>query len=87
MTEYREILRLNALGLSGRSIAGSVSRSRNTVADVLSRAGKLGLEWPLPLEMTDIELERMLYPEKSGGDLLPRRLTLRKSTGNLHTPE
>jgi transposase len=67
MTEYREILRLNALGLSGRSIAGSVSRSRNTIADVLSRAGKLGLEWPLPLEMTDIELDRMLYPEKSGG--------------------
>jgi transposase len=68
MTEYREILRLNFLGLSGRSIAGSVSRSRNTVSDVLARAGRSGLKWPLPLELTDTELERRLYPEKSGGE-------------------
>ena len=31
-TQYREILRLASLGLSGRSIAGSVSCSRNTVS-------------------------------------------------------
>jgi transposase len=66
MTEYREILRLNSLGLSGRSIAASVSRSRNTVSDVLARAGRLGLKWPLPLELTDVELGRRLYPEKAG---------------------
>jgi transposase len=68
MTEYREILRLNSLGLSGRSIAGSVSRSRNTVSDVLARASRQGLTWPLPLEMTDVELERRLYPEKVSGN-------------------
>ena len=56
MTEYREILRLSSLGLSMRNIAGSVSRSRDTVSEVLKRAAKLGIQWPLPLEMTDAEL-------------------------------
>jgi transposase len=64
MAELREILRLNSLRLSGRSIAGSVSCSRNTVAEVLARAQKLGLEWPLPLDVADGELKKMLFPEK-----------------------
>jgi transposase len=64
MTEYREILRLKALGLSGRNIGASVRRSRNTVSEVLSRAAKLDLKWPLSLEMTDVELEKTLFPEK-----------------------
>ena len=64
MTRFREILRLNSLGLSGRSIAGSASCSRNTVAEVLVRAKKLGLEWPLPMDVTDGELKKMLFPEK-----------------------
>ena len=61
---YREILRLSALGLSQRTIAGSLSRSRDTVSDVLTRAAKLELQWPLPLELTDEELKKMLFPEK-----------------------
>ena len=64
MADFREILRLNSLGLSGRSIAGSVSCSRNTVAEVLARGLKLGLEWPLPLDISDAELKKMLFPEK-----------------------
>jgi len=64
MASFREILRLNSLGLSGRNIGGSVSCSRNTVAEVLTRAKKLGLEWPLPLDITDNELKKMLFPEK-----------------------
>lgn len=64
MTGFREILRLDSLGLSGRNIAGSVSCSRNTVAQVLARAKKLRLEWPLPLDITDGELKKMLFPEK-----------------------
>jgi len=64
VAEFREILRLNSLGLSGRSIAGSVSCSRNTVAEVLARAKKLELEWPLPLDITDEELKKILFPEK-----------------------
>lgn len=64
MTKYREILRLNALGLSGRSIAGSVSCSRNTVAEVLVRTKKLGLAWPLPLDVAESDLKKILFPEK-----------------------
>ena len=48
MTEYREILRLHSLGLSRRNIAGSVSRSRDTVSEALTRAARHALQWPLP---------------------------------------
>ena len=61
---YREILRLSSLGLSRRTIAGSVSRSRDTVSEVLARAARLGLQWPLLSELTDAELQRKLFPEK-----------------------
>ena len=67
MTEYREILRLHSLGLSQRNIAGSVSRSRDTVAEVLARAARHSLQWPLPPELTDAELHRTLFPEKQNG--------------------
>ena len=67
MTEYREILRLHALGLSRRNIAGSVSRSRDTVAEVLLRAAHQALQWPLSPELTDAELHRILFPEKQKG--------------------
>jgi transposase len=67
MTEYREILRLHSLGLSQRNIAGSVSRSRDTVAEVLSRAARHSPQWPLPPELTDAELHRILFPEKQKG--------------------
>lgn len=72
MVEYREILRLHSLGLSKRNIAGSVSRSRDTVSDVLERAAKQGLKWPLPLELTDTEMKSRLYPEKEKPASNPR---------------
>lgn len=64
MINYREILRLNSLGLSQRNIAGSVQCSRNTVREVVRRAKLNQLVWPLPLEQTDKELEKLLFPEK-----------------------
>lgn len=38
MTQYREILRLNNMGLSRTSIGASLQCSRNTVADVINQA-------------------------------------------------
>lgn len=64
MSKYREILRLNSLGLSGRSIAASISCSRNTVSDVIHRAMAKGIKWPLPVDVEEKDLEKMLYPEK-----------------------
>lgn len=62
MTEYREILRLHSQGISQRSIAESLSCSRNTVAKVLSRAKELNISWPLKPETTDASLDKIFYP-------------------------
>jgi len=64
MTQYREILRLYSMGLSRTSIGASLGYSRNTVANVVNRAQLKGIEWPLPLEVSDIDLQRLLFPEK-----------------------
>lgn len=62
MTNYREILRLFALGINKVNIADSCECSRNTVADVLRRAAELGLSYPLPDGMSDKELTERLFP-------------------------
>lgn len=64
MTQYREILRLSSMGLSQRSIASSCQCSRNTVSNVLTRANQKGLTWPLPEDLADADLQRLLFPEK-----------------------
>ena len=53
MTNYREILRLDSMGLNKTEIAASCGCSRNTVANTLKRAAECGLSWPLPADMTD----------------------------------
>lgn len=65
MTNYREILRLHALGMNKQETAASVGCSRNTVAEVLRRAKELKLSYPLPEELTDIKLSGLLYPSAS----------------------
>ena len=35
------------------------------MSEVLSRAARHGMKWPLPLELTDVELEKILFPEKA----------------------
>ena len=58
MTNYREILRLANLGLNRTSIGATLGYSRNTVADVLKRAGEKNVAWPLPDGMCSRELLR-----------------------------
>ena len=48
MTNYREILRLDSIGLNKTEIAASCGCSRNTVSSALKRAEECGLNWPLP---------------------------------------
>ena len=69
MTKHREILRLSSMGFSQRSIALSCQCSRNTVAIVLSRASERALAWPLPGDLSDAELENLLYPSKAQASL------------------
>lgn len=63
MRKIREVLRLREdCNLSHRQIARSCSISSSTVAEYLLRARTAGLIWPLPDHVTDIDLERALFP-------------------------
>jgi transposase len=64
MIQYREILRLSSMGLSHTSVCCSLGCSRNTVSSVVTRAKLKGIEWPLPLEVSDSDLQMLLFPEK-----------------------
>jgi transposase len=63
MTQYREILRLTAMGLSQRNIMESVGCAQKTVVKVQRRARELKLSRPLDDAMTDAVLEETLFPK------------------------
>jgi len=65
MTNYREILRLHSRGISQRGIASSCQYSRNTVNKVLVRAKEISIGWPLKDELTDGDLEELLFPDST----------------------
>lgn len=67
MTQYREILRLHNQGISQRSIAVSCGCSRNTVASTITRAETHSLVWPLPIELTDAKLQKLLFSDAVAG--------------------
>ena len=64
MTEYREILRLHSLGHSIRGIALSVPCARNTAARTVKLAKEANLEWQQARNMTDGEIEKMLFAKQ-----------------------
>lgn len=63
MRKIREVLRLKwTSALSNRTIAKSCSIARSTVGECIERASKAGLSWPLPDNLDDDALEKLLYP-------------------------
>ena len=63
MRKIKEVLRLSwAQGLSKRQTARSCGISRPAVDEYLRRAEQAGLSWPLPEELDDGALERLLFP-------------------------
>ncbi len=63
MRKIKEVLRLCwAHGLSKRKTARSCGISRPAVDEYLRRAEAAGLSWPLPAELDDGTLERLLFP-------------------------
>ena len=64
MIDYLEILRLNHLGYSQRTIETTAHCSRHTVREVLAETDKHGIQWPLDDDITNADLERMLFPDK-----------------------
>ena len=63
MRKLREILRLHfEAGLSRRAIARALLVSTTTVGEYLSRFERARLRWPLDPDLSEPELERLLFP-------------------------
>lgn len=67
MTNYLEILRLDSLGYSQRTIETTAHCSRHTVRSVLQAAKTNSVTWPVGKNITNAELERILFPSKYTG--------------------
>lgn len=73
MRKIREILRLKwEPGFSHRQIAESCQVARPTVAEYLERATAAGLSWPLPPNLDEAALERLLFPPRARPVAPPR---------------
>jgi transposase len=66
MRKIREALRLRADGFSGRRVAQSLSIGRATISEYFRRADLEDLSWPLPADLSDVDLERRLFPYSPG---------------------
>lgn len=66
MRKIREVLRLAARGMTTREMASSLQVGRTTLRDYIYRARSAGLSWPLPDDLSDGDLERMLFPRTAG---------------------
>ncbi|MBM4258004.1 MAG: IS21 family transposase [Deltaproteobacteria bacterium] len=73
MRKIREILRLKwEHDCSVRQIAESCQVARPTVTEYLERATAAGLSWPLPPELDESALERVLFPPRAQPVTSPR---------------
>ena len=62
MRKIRDVLRLNASGLSRRQIGASLNLGPTAVGEYLRRARRADLTWPLPESLSDEALEQLLFP-------------------------
>ena len=65
MTNYREILRLNSLGINNTQIATSCGCTRPTVIQTLERAKAIGLRHHQAARLSDQELKDKLFPKST----------------------
>lgn len=64
MTDYRKILMLRSMGCSQREMERNKIASRETGKAVFETADRLGICWPLDDDITNADLERLLFPNK-----------------------
>jgi len=65
MRKIKEVLRLHyEAGLSRRAISDSQNVSYGSVANYLQRAELAGIRWPLPADMDERTLGRLLFPSQ-----------------------
>ena len=63
MRQIRQVLRLaHETNWSQRAIARSLGLSRDAVGSYLTRSAAVGLPWPIPEDIDDQALERLLFP-------------------------
>jgi transposase len=66
MTNYKEILRLQNLGINNSQIAAALGCSRTTVIAVLKKAGEKGLTHLKAEKMSNRDIGNQLFPSESG---------------------
>ena len=64
MVNYLEILQLDHLGYMQRTIESTIHCSRHTVRHVLDEAAAKNIQWPLDDDVTNADLEQLLFPGK-----------------------
>lgn len=65
MRKIKDILRLrHEAGLSYRGIAQALNIGYGTVVDYLERAKQANLGWPVPVELDERDLSRLLFPSQ-----------------------
>ncbi len=64
MRKIREAIKLRNDGLSRRQVAQSLRVSRSTITRYYDRFDGADLTWPLPDDLSDSDLEQLLYPRK-----------------------
>jgi transposase len=70
MRKIKEVLRLKfEAGLAYDAIGRSCNIGHTTVGEYLKRAHEAGLRWPLPADMDDNLLEKLLYPRSPNPDM------------------
>jgi len=75
MRKIREVLRLKREHYANtRDIAAACQIGCTTVKEYLHRAEAAGLCWPLPEELSDEALQRMLFPPSPPPDTVPRAM-------------
>ena len=62
MRKIHDALRLSAEGLSTRQIEASLVIGRTTLRGYLERARAAGLSWPLPADLSEADVEKLLFP-------------------------
>ncbi|MFZ5986421.1 MAG: hypothetical protein ACOYWZ_04750 [Bacillota bacterium] len=62
MTNYKEILRLNNLGINNSQIAASCGCSRTTVVTVLQKAKEQKIDWQRASDLSNKEIYKRLFP-------------------------
>ena len=62
MIDYRNILRLYSEGHSQRAMERELYCSRHTISNVLDKAKKAGISWPLGDDVTNEMIQELLFP-------------------------